>query len=165
MEYCQIHKPDIVLMDIRMPIMNGYEATETIKNENPEIIIFAVSASVVEEKITRIFDCGCSEYIVKPFRKAELLEKLQKYLDVSSAQQNLISDVEAPNEEEPFEFSIDEMEKNDIKDFVDIGDFEGLKEYLYQRIEQDVNNNARSLKKLAGLAENYSEDEILELLN
>ncbi|MBN1678046.1 MAG: response regulator [Candidatus Thermoplasmatota archaeon] len=73
-------KPDVIIMDHRMPIMNGVEATKKILRLNPAQKVIFVSADVLIEKEAR--DAGAIEFLPKPFRMDDLIEKMQK---VSSA--------------------------------------------------------------------------------
>lgn len=78
-------QPDLIWMDMQMPIMDGYEATQKIK-ANPlgkDTKIIALTASAfVEEKAT-ILDAGCDDFVPKPFQQEEILEKMAYYLGVS----------------------------------------------------------------------------------
>lgn len=81
LEHAQV---DIVLMDVRMPVMNGLEATRRIR-QNPSLsglLVIAVSASVFENQRERIKEAGCDDFIGKPLRAAELYRKLAEYLDL-----------------------------------------------------------------------------------
>ncbi len=69
-------KPDVILMDHRMPIMNGVEATKEILRQNPGQKIIFVSADVMVEKEAR--EAGAVEFLSKPFRMDELIEKMKK---------------------------------------------------------------------------------------
>jgi CheY-like chemotaxis protein len=71
-------KPQVVLMDMTMPVMDGYEATRKIK-ASPDIkntAIIAVTASAFEEDKQRIFAAGADGYLSKPFKEAELFENI-----------------------------------------------------------------------------------------
>jgi len=71
---------DIVLMDIQMPEMDGYEATRTIRsmdNEKSSVRIMAMTANATPEEISKCFESGVNEYISKPFVPEELFEKLE----------------------------------------------------------------------------------------
>ncbi|MEH2175779.1 PAS domain S-box protein [Nostoc sp.] len=91
----QTWQPHLILMDMRMPIMDGYEATKLIKTRektsiqntesqipNWKTIIIALTANAFEEQREAIIKAGCDDYINKPFREEELLEKLSEYLGV-----------------------------------------------------------------------------------
>lgn len=76
---------DVVLMDLQMPEMDGFEATAIIRNEplktkNPEIQIIALSADVFEETKNKVFETGMNDYLSKPFSQATLKEKLMQAL-------------------------------------------------------------------------------------
>ena len=74
---------DIVLMDVQMPVMNGYEATQTIRNLSngkSKIPIIAMTANVMKEEVERCFEMGMDDFIGKPFDTEELLSKIQKLL-------------------------------------------------------------------------------------
>ena len=69
-------KPDVIIMDHRMPIMNGVEATKRILSMNPKQKVIFVSADVLIEKEAR--DAGAVEFLPKPFRMDDLIEKMQR---------------------------------------------------------------------------------------
>ena len=71
---------DLILMDIRMPDMNGYEATEMIKTINPDIPIIVQSAYSLQVEIKKAIEKGANDYIVKPIDKNNLFELINKYL-------------------------------------------------------------------------------------
>lgn len=71
---------DIVLMDIQMPIMDGYTASKEIRKFNRYIPILALSASVFMEVKNRIKDCGMNGFIYKPFKPEDLLNYIGKVI-------------------------------------------------------------------------------------
>jgi len=79
-EKCKKMHIDIVLMDIKMPEMDGLEATRIIKKSNPDITIIAQTAFAMEndEKLSK--EAGCSAYIQKPIQKLNLLSLIDKFL-------------------------------------------------------------------------------------
>ena len=74
-------KPDLILMDIRMPEMNGLDATRIIKEVDHSIPVIALSAYAFEENIREAKAAGCDEFMAKPFRVENLIEVVKKYLD------------------------------------------------------------------------------------
>ncbi|MDK2795501.1 MAG: two-component system, chemotaxis family, chemotaxis protein CheY [Archaeoglobaceae archaeon] len=72
-------KPDLVLMDIMMPVMDGIEATKEIKSKYPNAKILGVTA-FASQKGKEILEAGALEIIEKPFTKKKLLETIEKYL-------------------------------------------------------------------------------------
>jgi signal transduction histidine kinase/ligand-binding sensor domain-containing protein/CheY-like chemotaxis protein len=80
----QAWKPDLIWMDMRMPVMDGLEATRQIKQspEGQETIIVALTASGLEEDRTMIMAEGCDDYVRKPFYEEELYDTIAKHLGV-----------------------------------------------------------------------------------
>lgn len=77
---CEDEHPDLILMDIRMPDMNGLDATRIIKEVNHEIPIVALSAYAFDENIREAKAAGCDEFLAKPFRVEDLLDTVGKYV-------------------------------------------------------------------------------------
>jgi two-component system, cell cycle response regulator DivK len=80
-QICNSQKVDIVLMDIKMPDLNGLEATMEIKKINPRIPVIAQTAYVMEEDEEASIKAGCDDYISKPIRPENLLTIMSKFLD------------------------------------------------------------------------------------
>jgi len=70
---------DLILMDIQMPIMNGYEATRQIRQFNKDVVIIAQTAFGLSGDREKAIEAGCNDYIAKPINKDELLSLIQKY--------------------------------------------------------------------------------------
>lgn len=70
---------DLILMDIQMPQMNGYEATKEIRKFNAEVVILAQTAFALEGDKSKTMEAGCNGYISKPIKKEELSNLLQHY--------------------------------------------------------------------------------------
>lgn len=77
---------DLVLMDLKMPVMDGFEAAKRIKEIRPELPIFALTAYSQEQDKEKAFACGCSDFISKPFNRNELIEKVQHQFLTSTRQ-------------------------------------------------------------------------------
>ncbi len=71
--------PDLILMDIRMPEMNGLDATRIIKEVNHNTPVVALSAYAFEENIREALAAGCDQFMAKPFRVEDLIEVCAKY--------------------------------------------------------------------------------------
>jgi CheY-like chemotaxis protein len=78
---CEDEHPDLILMDIRMPDMNGLDATRIIKEVNHEIPIVALSAYAFDENIREARVAGCDEFLAKPFKVEDLLDTVSKYVE------------------------------------------------------------------------------------
>jgi len=72
--------PDLVLMDIRLPDMDGYEAIRQIKQHKPNLKIIAQTAYAAYEDRQKAFDAGCNDYISKPLKRNLLLSMINKHM-------------------------------------------------------------------------------------
>jgi CheY-like chemotaxis protein len=84
-ELLKEHNFDIVLMDLQMPEMSGYQAAEYIRSKNssvknPSIPIIALSADAFAETKRKVFEAGMNDFITKPFSQEELYSKMTKHL-------------------------------------------------------------------------------------
>lgn len=71
--------PDLVLMDIKMPKMNGLEATQIIRRQSKTVPIIALTAFAFESDKEAALQAGCNDFLTKPFSKSALMNMLQKY--------------------------------------------------------------------------------------
>jgi PAS domain S-box-containing protein len=80
----QSFAPHLIWMDLRMPVMDGYEATRQIRAQpqGGETVILALTASVFEDERPQAIAAGCNDFIRKPFREEELFAKMAYYLGV-----------------------------------------------------------------------------------
>jgi len=77
---CREHPEiDLVLMDLKMPVMNGFEATRIIKKMRPGLPVIAQTAFALSGDEFRAHEAGCDDYITKPIRKKILIEKMKKF--------------------------------------------------------------------------------------
>lgn len=81
---CREKKPDLVLMDMRLPVLDGYAATKRLKSTpaGKKIPVIAVSASAFEEERNDILATGADEFISKPFRECELFASIKQLLGI-----------------------------------------------------------------------------------
>ncbi|WP_234996844.1 response regulator [Planktothrix sp. PCC 11201] len=77
-------EPHLIWMDMRMPVMDGYEATKYIKSttKGNATAIIALTASVLEEEKAIVLSAGCDDFIRKPFTEDHIFEALAKHLGV-----------------------------------------------------------------------------------
>ena len=79
-------QPDVILMDLRMPVLDGYEATERIRSlmeNDPAVVdtkVIALTASAFEENKARAFESGCNDFVRKPFRESEIFKIMNTQL-------------------------------------------------------------------------------------
>jgi signal transduction histidine kinase/CheY-like chemotaxis protein len=82
-EFCQNNKEiDLVLMDFKMPVMSGFEATKKIKEARPDLAVVAQTAYTSNEDVREIFKSGCDDFISKPIGEEPFNKIVLKYLEV-----------------------------------------------------------------------------------
>ncbi len=77
-------EPHLIWMDMRMPVMDGYEATKRIKSttKGQATTVIALTASTLEEERAVVTSAGCDDFLRKPFREADIFETMNKYIGV-----------------------------------------------------------------------------------
>jgi PAS domain S-box-containing protein len=91
-EMMQNTKPDLILMDIQMPIMNGYEATKKIREINSTIPVIALTANAIKGENTKCIAAGMNDYISKPFKEEDFLKTIAKWLNTSLLVNNTVQE-------------------------------------------------------------------------
>lgn len=79
-------QPDLILMDLSLPVIDGWQATRTLKGqaETKDIPIIALTAHAISDDRDKALECGCDEYDTKPVDMGRLLNKMEKFLDGSA---------------------------------------------------------------------------------
>ena len=72
---------DLVLMDLQLPVMDGYTATREIKKINPDIPVIAQTAHVMSGEREKCMEVGCDDYLTKPIRLQILMDTLSRFLN------------------------------------------------------------------------------------
>ena len=82
-EKASAEKPDLILMDMMMPVMDGWEAARTLRasRDTKDIPILATTAVFRSDDLKACLDAGCNGYLVKPFNGADLQRKIREMLD------------------------------------------------------------------------------------
>jgi CheY-like chemotaxis protein len=76
---------DLVLMDIQMPLMDGYEATKTLRKQgHKDLIICGLSANAMKQDHEKAIESGMNDYITKPLKHAVLQKLIAKYLPIKN---------------------------------------------------------------------------------
>jgi len=109
---------DIIFMDVQMPEMNGYEATEEIRRMKVKTPIIAVTASALKGEKEKCIVSGMTDFLPKPFKKKDLLPVLERWLEVEDLEIEEIPDVETLEE-------VDETGKGFVESDTDKGDGKG----------------------------------------
>jgi two-component system, cell cycle response regulator DivK len=78
-DFCEKQDISIVLMDIKMPGIDGYEATRRIKSIKAELPVIAITAYAMAGDEQKARDAGCDDYLTKPLMKEQLFNKLEEF--------------------------------------------------------------------------------------
>ncbi len=73
---------DLVLMDLQMPEMNGYEATQILKKKFPDLPVVAQTAFAMSDDREKALDAGCDDYLAKPIKSKDLLIVVQRFVQI-----------------------------------------------------------------------------------
>ncbi len=157
--------PDLVFMDMRMPVMDGYQATTKIKAINQKSIIIALTASVFEEQRASILACGCDELMHKPCTDQEIFLILAKHLHIEYIYQDLTektATVESPVSLKEIDFEgVSKTWCDKLQKTAKQADAEQLKSLV-----DNLGDEHQTLKQgLAQLIESYRFDKIGQLLS
>ncbi|MEM7388003.1 MAG: response regulator, partial [Verrucomicrobiota bacterium] len=104
-------EPDLIFMDLDMPIMNGYEATRVIKDSESgqRTPVIALTANTFEQDRMAAMNAGCDDFISKPYSPEELFEKLAQFTGVELVREEAMGEVEEevePEVEAPIQHSV-----------------------------------------------------------
>jgi PAS domain S-box-containing protein len=169
-EQAVYYQPDLILMDLSMPIMDGYEATRQIRQNSvtKAVIIFAVSARVFETDIQQSRQAGCNDFIAKPVRLEQLLERFHRYFNLQWIYDDTVSEGEETIElANPYTSTVKPSAQQAAMLFnlAKRGDLSGILDYVEQ-LKQDRHllpftkqvyqlANQIQLKQIRELVKNY----------
>ncbi|MBN1486051.1 MAG: response regulator [Anaerolineae bacterium] len=158
-------QPDLIFMDIRMPAMDGREATRQIRAlpGGTETIIIAMTASAFDENREAFLAEGCDDLVRKPFLEATIFTKLEQYLGVQFVYEIPEVQSETPiavSESEFLALRVSSEWRSKMHQAIVEGDFQWI-EYL---VEQIRDMHPGLAKKITELTANFAYDELLHLL-
>ncbi|MBX7182281.1 MAG: PAS domain S-box protein [Bacteroidia bacterium] len=84
-----LNQPDLVLMDIQMPVMNGYEATQILRKTGKTVPIIALTANAIIGEKEKCISLGMNDYIAKPYKEEEMVQKLVYWLNAEKPKKQL----------------------------------------------------------------------------
>jgi len=151
------HEPDLIIMDITMPIMNGIEATQIIKEKFPDIKILALTMLTEDQHIRKMIKAGASGYILKSSGKEELIKAINSIIDgkhyfSDDATQTILKQLVEPTVSkttEPKNANITDREMEVLKLIVDEFTNQEIAEQLYVSV-RTVDSHRRNLLQKTG---------------
>ncbi|MBN1786761.1 MAG: response regulator [Sedimentisphaerales bacterium] len=141
---------DVVLMDIQMPVMNGYEATKTMIEKGFKKPIIALTACAMKGDEEKCFEAGCSDYLSKPIDRKKLVETLSKYLSVTgNDRQETEAQVKETNMENSTPQQNDQADSQELEmDWNLLMDRIGCEELIDEIIPIFMKDNTERMQKL-----------------
>ncbi|GFZ89793.1 hybrid sensor histidine kinase/response regulator [Okeania sp. KiyG1] len=147
-------QPRLIWMDMRMPVMDGYEATQKIKatTKGQATTIIALTASVLEEEKVVVLSAGCDDFMRKPFRSEDIFKKMEEYLGVRYVYEEIESKPQQKKKEETLESIqekvsvLSEELKQQLRDALLTGNLAGIA-HTITTIRQSDNSLAEAIQK------------------
>ena len=158
-------EPHLIWMDMRMPVMDGYEATKRIKatTKGQATAVIALTASTLEEERAIVLSTGCDDFVRKPFRESEIFETMRKHIGVRYIYSNTDaspSSTSSPSVK-PFDReTLSEKLRSQLEQAIQSGDME-LMESTIEAIRADCSQLAEFLD---AMARDFAYDEIWAFL-
>lgn len=160
--------PHLIWMDMRMPILDGYEATHQIKShpDGQNTIVIALTASAFEDDRKKITQSGCDDFLRKPYRESEIFDLLEKHLQINFQYEEI-----HPSDE------MEETQSPEITSTRLIQIPQAMREMMYQAlIDLNVDKVEKYIEKielidthlahtLRKLANNFEYDKILSIFD
>jgi CheY-like chemotaxis protein len=152
-------------MDMRMPVMDGYEATKRIKatTKGQATAIVAVTASTFEEQRAIILSTGCDDFIRKPFREADIFDALRKHLGVSFVYDEPVSPTPTQNDANAITPDAIAALPTDLVANLHQATINGDKDLMLTLIDQIRCSNQPLANALAALVNNFRYKQLLTL--
>jgi signal transduction histidine kinase/DNA-binding response OmpR family regulator len=164
-------EPHLIFMDMRMPIMDGYEATKYIKGttKGNATAIIALTASVLEEEKAIVLSTGCDDFLRKPFKEHVIFEALTKHLGVQYIYEKLADDNLVSDDNPAMILSVDLLSLKAMSDEwrsqLSEAAIEGDSNRVMRLIQEIPDKESVTIRMLEKLARQFEFDEIAELLN
>ncbi|MDY6804868.1 MAG: GAF domain-containing protein [Cyanobacteriota bacterium] len=164
-------QPHLIWMDMRMPIMDGYEATKQIKAhpKGHKSVIIALTASAFEQERQIVKEAGCDDYMPKPFRQELLLAKMEEHLGVrylyDEPQEEIAVNSHTNGEthqEEDVEVYLSQM-PSEWLERVNLAASECSDDKILELLEEVSQESSPLVSFIADKANNFRFDEIIEL--
>jgi len=173
---CKQWQPHLILMDMRMPVMNGVEATQQIKinTETRRTIVIALTASAFEEQRQAFLAVGCDDFLSKPFQRLTLFTKISQHLGVEYLYKTTnLAPASQPKQRSQHTSPLSESGLKDAlaklpeawKTQLHRAALEGSDTRVFALLEQIPSEQMSLSDAIAALAEGFQFDQILTLLS
>ncbi len=162
-------QPHLIWMDMQMPIMDGFEATQLIKATVPgqSTVIIALTASAFEEDRLAVLEAGCDDFMPKPIQITAIFEKMAEHLDIHYIYKNQMIDrnsLPGPNNPNPhFNINLTDLPP-DLVDALEQATILGQFNHMINITEQIGAQNKPLAVALTLLINNFEYERILEFI-
>ncbi|MBT4141212.1 MAG: response regulator [Candidatus Latescibacteria bacterium] len=157
-------KPHLIWMDMRMPVMDGYEATKRIKaaDEDKETVIIALTASVFEEERSIVLSIGCDDFVRKPFKPQDIYDALTKHLGIEFIYEDDELPVTEADSEAAISGALTQLSAEWISTFHEAANRADTDEML-TLLSQIESDHANAVKELTDMVNNFRLEELITL--
>ncbi len=164
----QDFEPHLIWMDMRMPVMDGYEATKYIKAhlKGHATVIIALTASAFDEERSVVLSAGCDDFVAKPFREKVIFEKMAQYLGVRYVYEESSSSTSSSGQTTQADLTAEALAVmssewvNELYEAADSVD----NEQIFQLLSQLPDSQANLSNAIADLVNNFRCDQIIDLI-
>ena len=158
-------EPHLIWMDMRMPVMDGYEASKHIKThlKGQATAVIALTASILEEEQAVILSAGCEDFVRKPFREAVIFDKVAQYLGVSYIYEESSSPLQEVKTSASLQESLATMPAEWLSKLYQAADLID-NEQIFQLLEQIPSAHTFLRKTLIDWVNSFRCDQIIELI-
>ena len=149
---------DLIIMDLKMPIMDGYQALEKIREDDAEIDILAFTASATKEEKAKANEASFDDFLTKPIKQDELLKKLAKYLSCQEKKKNKVEVKKRLSKADFSQEIIDKLKEEFFVQFKEIKDaiiIDQIEEFAEELNDFAKRNSLQELDEYSNNLKNY----------
>jgi len=157
-------EPHLIFMDMRMPVMDGYEATKYIKGttKGNATAVIALTASVLEEEKAIVLSAGCDDFLRKPFKEQIIFDALNKHIGVQFVYEDLQVNVDHHLKTNSTSLNLAIMGE-EWRSQLHVAAVEADGNYIMELLQKIPHTESHTAKFLENLARQFDFDEIIEL--
>ncbi|MBO6534651.1 MAG: hybrid sensor histidine kinase/response regulator [Balneolaceae bacterium] len=148
--------PDLILLDVMMPVLNGFEVCEQLKNDQTlvEIPVIFLTAKSEQENINYGLEVGGVDYITKPFNKQELLSRVETHISLKLSKDEIARQREELAKAVDFKNRIFSVIGHDLRS--PVSGISGALELILEMLKEQVKDEFASMKQIASLSHSAS---------